>query len=109
MWLTSSAQRLARPLGTRSLPHSRGRKTRVKVQLTDGFQVGAVNADRAGESLVQLLNRESRQSYEPLSVCRSSKRSYKDLDWQRMIDHIATEIWIVIVWLGTLVCSDRTR
>src|SRR5216684_5756929 len=47
--------------------------------------------------------------------CRSvrhtpqSRRSYKDLNWQRMIDHIAAEIWIVTVRLGTLVCSRRTR
>src|SRR6266849_8800535 len=39
----------------------------------------------------------------------SSKCSYKDLYWQRMIDHIAAEIWIVAVRLGTLVCSPRTR
>src|SRR5882724_8143127 len=39
----------------------------------------------------------------------SSKCSYKDLYWQRMIDHIAAEIWIVTVRLGTLVGSPRTR
>src|ERR1700730_15147535 len=38
-----------------------------------------------------------------------SRRSYKDLNWQWMIDHIAAEIWIVTVWLGALVCSRRTR
>src|SRR5216683_265782 len=37
----------------------------------------------------------------------SSKCSYKDLNGQRMIDHIAAEIWIVPVRLGTLVCSPR--
>src|SRR5258705_12269730 len=42
-------------------------------------------------------------------VCRNSNRSHKDLDWQRVIDHIAVEIWIVSVWLATLVCSPRTR
>src|SRR5260370_18626066 len=44
-----------------------------------------------------------------LSVRRNSERSYKDLDWQRVIDHIAAEIWIVTIWLGTLVCSRRAR
>ncbi len=39
----------------------------------------------------------------------SSKRSYKDLNWERVIDHIAAEIWIVTVRLDTLVCSRRTR
>src|SRR5258705_4712704 len=39
----------------------------------------------------------------------SSKCSYKDLNGQRVIDHIAAEIWIVIIRLGTLVCSPRTR
>src|SRR5258705_9749204 len=34
-----------------------------------------------------------------------SRRSHKDLNWQRVIDHIAAEIWIVTVRLGTLVCS----
>src|SRR6266849_2197107 len=38
-----------------------------------------------------------------------SRRSYKDLNWQWMIDHIAAEVWIVTVWLGALVCSRRTR
>src|SRR3984893_12845851 len=38
-----------------------------------------------------------------------SRRSYKDLDWQRMIDHIAAEIRIVTVRLSALVCSRRTR
>src|SRR5260370_33106764 len=36
-------------------------------------------------------------------------RSYKDLDGQRVIDHIAAKIWIVSVWLGMLVRSPRTR
>src|ERR1700720_3761195 len=45
----------------------------------------------------------------PRGVRRNSERSYKDLNWQRVIDHIAAEIWIVTVWLGTLVCSHRTR
>jgi hypothetical protein len=45
----------------------------------------------------------------PSGLRRSSKRSYKDLDWQRVIDHIAAEIWIVTNWLGTLVCSRRAR
>ena len=45
----------------------------------------------------------------PSGLSRSSKRSYKDLDWQRVIDHIAAEIWIVTIWLGTLVCSRRAR
>src|SRR6266850_3923214 len=45
----------------------------------------------------------------PSGVRRSSERSYKDLNWQRVIDHIAAEIWIVTVRLGTLVCSLRTR
>src|SRR5882762_9986882 len=44
----------------------------------------------------------------PSGVRRSSQRSYKDLDWQRVIDHIAAEIWIVTVWLGSLVCSLGT-
>src|SRR6266403_5851040 len=44
-----------------------------------------------------------------LSVRRNSDRSYKDLDWQRVIDHITAEIWIVAVRLGTLVCSRRAR
>src|ERR1700682_240816 len=38
-----------------------------------------------------------------------SRRSDKDLNGQRVIDHIAAEIWIVTVRLGTLVCSPRTR
>src|SRR5229473_1279797 len=45
----------------------------------------------------------------PSGVRRSSQRSYKDLNWQRVIDHIAAEIWIVTFWLGTLVCSRRAR
>src|SRR5216683_3386418 len=45
----------------------------------------------------------------PSGVRRSSERSYKDLNWQRVIDHIAAEIWIVTVRLGTLVCSPRAR
>jgi hypothetical protein len=28
-------------------------------------------------------------------VRRNSKRSYKDLDWQRVINDLAAEIWIV--------------
>src|ERR1700675_3144844 len=42
-------------------------------------------------------------------VRRNSNRSHKDLDWQGVVDHIAAEIWIVSVWLATLVCSHRTR
>src|SRR3979411_184503 len=45
----------------------------------------------------------------PSGVRRNSKRSYKDLDWKRVIDHIAAEIWIVTVWRGTLVCSRCAR
>jgi hypothetical protein len=45
----------------------------------------------------------------PSGVRRNSRRSYKDLDWQRVIDDIAAEIWIVTVWLGTVVCSRRAR
>src|SRR5260370_16565020 len=26
-----------------------------------------------------------------------------------MMGHIAAEIWVVTIWLGTLVCSHRTR
>jgi hypothetical protein len=32
-----------------------------------------------------------------------SRRSDKDLNWQRMINHVAAEIWIVTVRLRTLV------
>src|SRR5262249_942438 len=39
---------------------------------------------------------------------RQSMGSYKDLNWQRVIDDIAAEIWIVTVGLDTLVCSART-
>ena len=39
----------------------------------------------------------------------SSKRSYKDLDRKRVINHIAAEIRIMTVRLGTLVCSRRAR
>ena len=39
----------------------------------------------------------------------SSKRSHKNLNRQRVINHIAAEIGIVIVRLGTLVCSRRAR
>src|SRR6266849_2231439 len=56
-------------------------------------------ADFAERSIVRL----------PSGVRRSSQRSYKDLNWQRVIDHIAAEIWIVTFWLGTLVCSRRAR
>jgi hypothetical protein len=42
-------------------------------------------------------------------IWSNSKRSYKDLDRQRVIDHIAAEIWIVTLWLGRLVCSRRPR
>src|ERR1700732_2371225 len=45
----------------------------------------------------------------PSGVRRTSKRSNKDLNWQRVIDHIAAEIRIVTVWLGTFVCSRRAR
>src|SRR5882757_885563 len=33
----------------------------------------------------------------------------KDLDRQRLIDHIAAKIWIVTIRLGALVCSPGTR
>jgi hypothetical protein len=39
----------------------------------------------------------------------NSNRSHKDLDWQGVVDHIAADIWIVSVWLATLVCSHRAR
>src|ERR1700754_5099189 len=43
-------------------------------------------------------------------ACSSaSRRADKNLDWQRVIDHIAAEIWIVIVRLDALVCSPRAR
>src|SRR4030088_275607 len=40
---------------------------------------------------------------------RTSRRSYKDLNGQRVIDHIAAEIWIVTVRLGMLVSSLCAR
>jgi hypothetical protein len=54
------------------------------------------------------------QLHEPFPVCRADvsralKCVYKDLDWQRVIDYIAAEIWIVTLWLDTLVCSRRAR
>jgi hypothetical protein len=42
-----------------------------------------------------------------IGVAFSSKRGYKDLDWQRVIDHIAAEIGIVTFWLRPSVCSRR--
>src|SRR5262249_35050620 len=39
----------------------------------------------------------------------SSRRRYKDLNRQRVIDHIAAKIWIVTVRLSTSICSPRAR
>src|ERR1700759_5024662 len=38
-----------------------------------------------------------------------SRRSCKDFDWQRMINHITAEICIVTCWLSTLIGSGRAR
>src|SRR5438445_6465074 len=42
-------------------------------------------------------------------ILSDSNRGHKDLDRQRVIDHIAAEIWIVTVRLRTLVCARRAR
>ena len=43
-----------------------------------------------------------------VGVAPDSKSSYKDVDWQRVVDPIA-KIEIVTVWLGPLVCSHCAR
>ena len=53
--------------------------------------------------------RHSRPRFTSSGARRNSNRSDKDLDWQRVVDHIAAEIWIVSVRLATLVCSHRAR
>ena len=44
---------------------------------------------------------------EVLSRDASSRPGYKDLDWQRVIYHIAAKIGIVTFWLRSSVCSRR--
>jgi hypothetical protein len=45
----------------------------------------------------------------PVGVTPDSKSSYKDVDWQRVVDPIAAKIGIVTIWLGPLVCSRCAR
>src|ERR1700736_3807867 len=60
------------------------------------------------KEISRLVGGHCRRRFTSSGARRNSKRCYKDLDWQGVVDHIAAEIWIMSVWLATLVCSHRT-